>query len=138
MFHFNGFFKFFIFFHFQCLSRYIYDQNLTSITTPDWMGLWNRSPNFAAPNKLILGSNPHGPGKRKKTTSSERWLPRAVLQKSFSKTFTKFTEIYLLYSLFLILLKALMPSGLQLYCREILTLVFQNQPFVDPLQIRCS
>ena len=43
-----------------------------------------------------------------------------------------------LQSLFLILLKAFRPSGLQLYRREISQLVFQDQPYVDTLENRCS
>ena len=62
------------------------------------------------------------------------WL-LGVLQKSFPK---KFTKKYLCYSLFLILLKSFRPSGLQLYWRDTPALVFQNQPFVDLLQNRCS
>ena len=61
-----------------------------------------------------------------------------VLQKVFRKNFTKFTEEYLCYSLFLILFKAFSPSDLQLYWRETAALVFQNQLFVDPLQNKCS
>ena len=44
----------------------------------------------------------------------------------------------LCYSLFLILLKSFRSSGLQLYWRDTPALVFQNQPFVDLLQNRCS
>ena len=61
-----------------------------------------------------------------------------ILQKSFPKNFTKFTEKYLCYSLILILLKAFKPSGLQFYWRVTPVLVFQNKLFVDPLQNRCS
>ena len=62
------------------------------------------------------------------------WL-LGVLQKSFPK---KFTKKYLCYSLFLILLKSFRSSGLQLYWKDTLALVFQNQPFVDLLKNRCS
>ena len=52
-------------------------------------------------------------------------------KKRFPKKFTK-------KCLFLILLKSFRPSGLQLYWRDTPALVFQNQPFVDLLQNRCS
>ena len=76
--------------------------------------------------------------KKEKTTSWEKWLLGGVLQKSFPKNFTKFTEKYPCYSFFIILLKIFKPPGLQLYWREISALVFQNQSFVDHLQNRCS
>ena len=62
------------------------------------------------------------------------WL-LGVLQKSFPK---KFIKKYLCYSLFRMLLKSFRLSGLQLYWRDTLALVFQNQPFVDLPQNRCS
>ena len=58
-----------------------------------------------------------------------------VLQKSFPK---KFIKKYLCYRLFLMLLKSFRLSGLQLYWRDTPALVFQNKPFVDFLQNRCS
>ena len=51
--------------------------------------------------------------KRKKTTSYEKWLLGGVLQNSFPKNFSKFTEKYLCDTLVLTLLKVFMPSGLQ-------------------------
>ena len=62
------------------------------------------------------------------------WL-LGVLQKRFPK---KFTKKYLCYSLFMVLLRSFRPSGLQLYMRDTPALVFQNQPFVDLLENRCS
>ena len=59
-------------------------------------------------------------------------------KKGFPKIFTKFTEKYLCYSLLLILLKTFRPTGLQLYWRETPALAFQNQPFINHLQNRCS
>ena len=81
--------------------------NLTMKLPPDfcnntWLNeLVNSSPWFtiAAPNKLILGCKPHWSPKRKKTTSCEKWLLGGVLQNSFPKNFSKFTEKYLCESL---------------------------------------
>ena len=93
---------------------------------------------IATPNELILGCKPHWSAKRKKTTSCEKWLLGGVLQNSFSKNFSKFTEKYLCDSIFLTLLKVFTPSGLQLFKRKTSSLGFQNKPFVDPLENRCS
>ena len=87
---------------------------------------------IASPNRLILSCKPDL--QKRKTTSYEIWL-LGVLQKSFPK---KFTKKYLCHGLFLILLKSFRKSGLQLYWRDTPALVFQNQPFVDLLQNRCS
>ena len=121
------------------------DHNLTMKFPADFHnytglnGLVNSSSQFtiAPPNKLILSCKHHWSAKRKKTTTCEKWLS-GVLQKRFTKHFTMFTEKYLCYSLFLILLKAFRSSGLQLYWRENPTLVFQNKLFVDSLQNTCS
>ena len=113
--------------------------HLISINTPNWTDLWIPSPNLIAPpNKFIFGCKLHWSPKRKKTKSCEKWLLGSVLQKCFPRSFTKFTENYLYYSHFLTLLKTFKLSGLQLYSRETPSLVFQNQPFIDPLQNRCS
>ena len=120
--------------------------NLTMKLPPDfcnntWLNeLVNSSPWFtiAAPNKLILGCKPHWSPKRKKTTSCEKWLLGGVLQNSFPKNFSKFTEKYLCDSLFLTLLKVFTPSGLQLFLGTTSWLGFQGKPFVDPLEKRCS
>ena len=76
--------------------------------------------------------------KKEKKTSSEKSLLRSVLQKSFPKNFSKLKEKYLCDSPFLTLLKVFRPSGLQLYSRKTPALVFQRQPFADPLKNRCS
>ena len=118
-------FQFFFFFQLLQLleSRYICGNNLTMKFSHDFHnntglnGLENSFPWFttASLNELILGCKPHWSAKRKKTTSCEKWLLGGVLQNSFPKNFSKFTEKYLCDSLFLTLLKVFTPSGLQLF-----------------------
>ena len=91
----------------ECLSGYMCGNNLTMKFPPDFHnytglnGLVNSFPWFtiAPPNELILGCKPHWSAKRKKTTSCEKWLLGGVLQNSFPKNFSKFTEKYLCESL---------------------------------------
>ena len=107
----------------EYLSGYMRGDNLTMKFPPDFHnytrlnGLLNSFPLFtiAPRNELILGCKPHWSAKRKKTTSCEKWLLGGVLQNSFPKNFSKFTEKYLCDSLFLTLLKVFTPSGLQLF-----------------------
>ena len=107
----------------KCLSGYMCGGNLTMKFPPDFHkytglnGLANSFPwfNIAPPNKLVLGCKPHWSAQRKKRTSCEKWLLGGVLQNSFPKNFSKFTEKYLCDSLFLTLLKVFTPSGLQLF-----------------------
>ena len=106
---------------------------------PHWTGLWIPSPNLSLPHQINwFKLQTSLICKKEKATSYEKWLLGGVLQKKISKNFTKFTEKYLCYNLFLILLKTVRPSGLQLYWKETPALVFQNQPFVDHLQNICS
>ena len=108
-------------FNFSSCYGYMCSDNLTMKFPPDFHnytglnGLVNSFPWFTiAPlNELILGCKPHWSAKRKKTTSCEKWLLGGVLQNSFPKNFSKFTEKYLCDTLFLTLLKVFMPSGLQ-------------------------
>ena len=91
----------------ECLSGYMCGDNLTMKLPPNFHnytglnGLVNSFPWFtiATPNELILGCKPHWSAKRKKTTSCEKWLLGGVLQNSFPKNFSKFTEKYLCESL---------------------------------------
>ena len=91
----------------ECLSGYMCGNNLTMKFPPDFHnytglnGFVNCFPWFtiATPNELILGCKPHWSAKRKKTTSCEKWLLGGVLQNSFPKNFSKFTEKYLCESL---------------------------------------
>ena len=131
----------------ECLSGYMCGDNMTIKFPPDfhnYTGLngWfvNCFPWFsiATPNELILGCKPHWSAKGKKTTSCEKWLLGGVLRNSFSKNFSKFTEKYLCDRIFLTLLKDFTSSGLQLFSRKISWLGFQNKPFVDLLENRCS
>ena len=96
----------------ECLSGYICGDNLTMKFPPDFHnytglnGLINSSPWFTIPQtEFILGCKPHWSAKRKRTTSCEKWLRGGVLQNSFPKNFSKFTEKYLCDSFFLTLLK---------------------------------
>ena len=106
----------------ECLSGYMCGGNLTMKFPPDFHkytglnGLLNFFPwfNIATPNELILGCKPHWSSKMKKTTR-EKWLLRGVLQNSFSKNFSTFTEKHLCVSLFLTLIKVFTPSDLQLF-----------------------
>ena len=67
--------------------------HLISKTTQDWKDVWIPSPNLAS---LRQTNWFYWFVKReKKTTSSENWLLGSLLQKSFPKSFTKFTEKYL-------------------------------------------
>ena len=128
----------------ECLSGYMCGNNLTMKFPPDFHnytglnGLVNSSPWFtiAPPSELILGCKPHWSAKRKKATSCETWLLGGILQNSFLKNFSEFTEKYLCDSLFLTLLKVFTPSGLQLFYRK--TSSLQSKPFLDPLENRCS
>ena len=146
--HMNKFFSFSFFQLLQlleCLSGYMCGDNLTMKFPPDFHNytglnvLVNSFPWFtiATPNELILGCKLHWSAKRKKTTC-EKWFLGDVLQNSFSRNFSKFTEKHLCVSLFLTLLKVFMPSGLQLFKRKTSSLGFQSKPFVDPLENRCS
>ena len=107
----------------ECLSGYMCGDNVTIKFPPDFHnytglnGFVNCFPWFtiATPNELILGCKPHWSAKRKKPISCEKWLLGGVLQKSFSKNFSKFTEKYLCDSIFLTMLKVSTPSGLQLF-----------------------
>ena len=91
----------------ECLSGYMCGDNLTMKFPRDFHNytglneLVNSFPWFtiAPPNELILGCKPHWSAKRKKTTSCEKWLLGGVLQNSFPKNFSKFTEKYLCESL---------------------------------------
>ena len=90
----------------ECLSEYMCGDNLTMKFPPYFHnyiglnGLVNSFPWFtiASPNELILGCKPHWCAEMKKTTSCEKWL-RGVLQNSFPKNLSKFTEKYLCESL---------------------------------------
>ena len=95
-----------------------WNSHLISITTSDWTVLWIPSPNLALfpPNKLILSCKLHWSATRRKKQHHVR--TGGVLQKSFPKNFTKFTEKYMCYNLFLILFKVFGSSGVQLYWRE--------------------
>ena len=85
-------FQFVLFFHFTiywnayastCLATiWLWRFHLISITTQDWTGLWVLAANLTDQQK----------GKKK---SRGNWLLEVVLQKSFSKNFTEFTEKYL-------------------------------------------
>ena len=129
----------------ECLSVYMCGDNVTIKFLPDFhnytglIGFVNCIPWFtiATPNELILGCKPHWSAKRKKTTSWEKRLLGGVLQKSFSKNSSKFTEKNLCDSIFLTLLKVFTPSGLQLFYRKTSWLGLQNKPFLDPLENRC-
>ena len=108
----------------ECLNGYMCGHNLTMKFPPDFHnytglnGLVNSFTWFtiAPPNELILGCKSHWSAKRKKTTSCEKWLLGGVLQESFPKNFSKFTEkVQRSCSLFLTLLKVFTPSGLQPY-----------------------
>ena len=115
--------------------------HLISITTPDWTGLWIPSPNLPLPHQInwFKLQTPLICKKEKNNIiSCEMWLLEGVPQKIFPKNFTRFTNKCLWYSLFLMLLKTVCPSGLQLYRKETPALVYQNQPFVDHLQNICS
>ena len=87
----------------ECLSGFTCGYNLTMKFTPDFHNytglseLVNSFPWFtiAPPNKMFSGYKPHWSAKRQKATSCEKWLLGAVLQKSFPKNFSKFTEKYL-------------------------------------------
>ena len=91
----------------ECLSGYMCGNNLTMKFPPgfhNYTGLngpVNSFPWFtiAPSNELILGCKPHWSAKRKKTTSCEKWLLGGVLQNSFPKNLSKFTEKYLCESL---------------------------------------
>ena len=91
----------------ECLSGYMCGDNLTMKFPPDFQnytrlnGLVNYFPWFtsALPNILILGCKPHWSTKRKKRTSYKKWSVGGILQNSFPKNFTKFTEKYLCESL---------------------------------------
>ena len=70
------------------------------------------------------------------------FIEKETLAQVFPVKFAKFlrtpspTERLRWLLLFLILLNAFRPSGLQVWERETPSLVLQNQPFVDPLQNR--
>ena len=105
----------------ECLNGYMCGHNLTMKFPPDFHnytglnGFVNCFPWFtiATPNELILGCKPNWSAKGKKVTSCEKWFLGGLLQNSFPKNFSKFTEKYLCDSLFLTLLKVFTPSGLQ-------------------------
>ena len=67
--------------------------HLISKTTQDCKDVWIPSPNLA----LLRQTNWFYwfVKREKKTTSCENWLLGSLLQKSFPKSFTKFTEKYL-------------------------------------------
>ena len=125
----------------ECLSGYMCSDKLTMEFPTNFHnytglnGLVNSFPWFtiAPPNELILGCKPHWSAKRKKTTSCEKSL-LGVLQNSFPKNFSTFTEKYLCDCLFLTLLKVFAPSSLQLFKRKTPSLRFQSKPFLDPLE----
>ena len=107
-----------------CLSGYMCGHKLTIKFPTDlhnYTGLNGPVNSFSQftittpPNELILGCKPHWSVKREKKTLCEKWWLGCVLQKSFPKYFSKFTERHLWGSLFLTLLKVFRPSGLQLY-----------------------
>ena len=66
--------------------------NYTGLNGPVNSFIWFT---IAPSNELILGCKPYWSVKRKKTTSCEKWLPGGVLQNSFPKNLSKFTEKYL-------------------------------------------
>ena len=77
--------------------------------------------------------------KRKKTTTCKKWLLGGVLQNSFPKNFTKSTEKIPVLETLSNTVKSVQATRLAFFLKERPpTLVFQNQPFVDPLQNRCS
>ena len=122
----------------ESLNLYMCGHNFTMKFSPDfhhYTGLNGLVNSFSyltiAPgNKLILGWKPYWSAKMKiiiiiiPTTSCEKSLLGDVLQKSFAKNYTEFTEKYLSKSLFLILLKPSRLLGLQLYYRENLAPLF--------------
>ena len=91
----------------ECLIGHICGENLTMKFPPDFHnytrlnGLLNSFPLFttAPPNELILGCKPHWSAKRKKTTPCGKRLLGDVLQNSFPKNFSKFSEKHLCDSL---------------------------------------
>ena len=97
----------------ECLSGYMHGDNVTIKFLPDFHsytrlnGFLNCFPWFtiATSNELVLGCKPHWSAKEKKTTLYEKWLLGGILQNSFPKNFSKFTEKYLWDTLFLTLLK---------------------------------
>ena len=74
---------------------------------------------------------------------ASNFIEKETLAQVFPVNFSKFlgasssTEHLQWLLLFLMLWNAFRQSGLQLCQRETPVLVFQNQPFVDPLQNRC-
>ena len=130
----------------ECLSGYMCGNNLTMKFPPDFHnytalnGLVNSFLWFtiAPPNELILGCKPHWSAKRKKNNIMWKMVARRCSAENFSKNFSKFTAKYPCDSIFLTLLKVFTPSGLQLFKRKTFSLEFQNKPFVDPLENRCS
>ena len=130
----------------ECLSGYMCGDNWTMKFPSDfhnYVGLNGFVNSFtwfiiAPPNELILGCKPHWSAKRKKTTSCKKWLLGGVLQNSFPKIFSKFTEKYLYDTLFLTLLKVFTQSGLQHFKRKTSSVEYQSKPFVDSLESRCS
>ena len=108
--------------------------HLISKTTQDWKGCEfllliyhcsTKQIDFRLQTSLIC--------KKKKTTTCEKWLQGVFCKKAFLKISANSQR-----NTFLTLLNAFRPSGLQLLYRESPALVFRNQPFVDPLQSRCS
>ena len=128
----------------ECQSGYMCGDNLTTKFPPDLHnytglnGLVNPFPSFtiAPPNELILGCKPHWSAKRKKTASCEKWLLGGVLQNNFPKNFSKFTEKYLCESL--------SNTAKSFYAVRLATFLKKDpltgvsEPFVDPLENRCS
>ena len=124
-------FKLFLFFHFQCLRRYICGHNLTMKFPLDFhrytglngLVMYLSSFTMAPPNTLILKCKPHWSAKRKKHVRSG----------CSAKTFSwKFHKIHTCACLFPLLLKTFRPPGLQIYW-ETPILVFQSQSFEDHL-----
>ena len=91
----------------ECLSGYMCGNNLTMKFPPDFHNytalndLLNSFPSFtiAPPNELILGCKPQWSAKKKNKTLYEKCFLGVILQNSFPKNFSKFTENYLCKSL---------------------------------------
>ena len=107
-----------IFSSFFYLSRYMCGHNFTIKFSTGFRNytalnrLLNSSPNLSVLHEINWSytANVTDLQNGKNATSCEKWL--LVLQKNFPKNFTKFTKKYLC-CLFLILLNAFRPSGLQ-------------------------
>ena len=79
------------------------------------LGLWIISPNLPLLHQInwFYTANVTALQKGEKIISCEKWLLGGVLQKNFPENFSKFTEKYQCYSLFLIQWKVFTLPGLQ-------------------------